>query len=164
MTRPLCLRPGHFIYYCILLVSNHTLSQTNSTKFGPSAARTDQLQAVSGFEACNQFDGSKNKTKAPAKALAKAVKGPAKDTVDQKWTCHGCSTENTLTPRQLNGLALSICRICRTELPQDKRLSLLKSRHGGSAGAKRARGGLHGSMKRDPRKGATFEPTSPPLD
>ena len=152
------MRSGHFIYYCVLLLANH------ASTVGPSAARAHQLQAVSGFEAGNQLDGSKGKTKALAKAPAKAAKGPAKDTVDQKWTYHGCLTENILTPRQLDGLAVSICRICRTELPQDKRLSLLKSRHGGSAGAKRARDGLRGSMKRDPKKRATFEPTSPPLD
>jgi hypothetical protein len=74
-----------------------------------------------------------------------------KDTVDQKWTCHECSTENILTPKQLNGVAMSIYRICRTELPQDKRLSLLKSRQGGSVGANRARGGLRESIERDPK-------------
>ena len=150
-------------YDCILLLVS-TLAHASPTKFGPSAARADQLQVVSGFEAGNQFDGSKDTTKAPAKAPTKTAKCPAKDTVDQKWRCHGCSTENILTPGQLNGLAVSICMICRTELPQDKRLLLLKSRHGGSAGAKHARGGLRGSMERDPKKGATFEPTSPPLD
>ena len=79
------MRPGHFIYYCISLLSNHALPQANSTKFGPSVARADQLQAVSGFEAGDQFDGSKDKTKAPAKAPAKAAKGPAKE----QWIRNG---------------------------------------------------------------------------
>ena len=140
------MRPGHFIYYCILLLANH------ASTVGPSAARAHQLQAVSGFEAGNQLDGSKGKTKALAKAPAKAAKGPAKDTVDQKWTCHGCSTGNILTPRQLNGLAVSICTICRTKLPQDKQLSLLKFRRGGSVVAKCVHVGLCGSMERHPKR------------
>ena len=85
--------------------------------------------------------------------------------MDTPWVLHGKYSHARAAER----LGSVECRTvdiqdCRPKLPHDKRLSLLKSRHGGSAGAKRARGGLRGSMERDPKKGATFEPTSPPLD
>ena len=68
---------------------------------------------------------------------------------------------------QLNGLVRAICSICRTELAHDVRLSLLKSRRGAaasaSAGAKRSRSGLRGSMEKDSKKGATLHEFKAPV-
>ena len=68
------------------------------------------------------------------------------------------------TPAQLNGLVRAICSICHTELAHDVRLSLLQPRRGpaasASAGAKRVRSGLRGSMEKDSKKGATHEFTA----
>ena len=81
--------------------------------------------------------------------------------MDMPWVLHGKYSYAKAAERLGN---VDIQDLPHGTLPQDKRLSLLKSRHGGSTGAKRARGGLRGSMKRDLKKGATFEPTSLPLD
>jgi hypothetical protein len=71
-------------------------------------------------------------------------------------------------PAQLNGLVRAICSICRTELAHDVRLLLLKSRRGAAAGAsasaERARSGLRGSMKKDSKKGVTYEFKAPAPD
>jgi hypothetical protein len=71
-------------------------------------------------------------------------------------------------PAQLNGLVRAICSICRTELAHGVRLSLLKSRRSAaasaSAGAKRARSSLRGSMEKDSNKEATHEFKAPAPD
>ena len=66
-------------------------------------------------------------------------------------------------PAQLNGLVRAICSICRTELAHDVRLSLLKSRRGAAASAKRSRSSLRGNMEKDSKKGATLHEFKAPV-